>query len=123
MFEDLTLIIPAKKEQDSLPVVLKELKKFNLKSIVILEQNDVETIEAIKDLNGKILYQKNKGYGDALINGINSTQTEFFVFLMQMDHSIQLRSIKCIIKQKMKIMILYLDLDILKMPVAMMTQL
>ena len=78
MFEDLTLIIPAKKEPDSLPVVLKELKKFNLKSIVILEQNDVETIEAIKDLNCKILYQNNKGYGDALINGINSTQTEFF---------------------------------------------
>ena len=76
--KDLTLIIPAKKEQDSLPIVLKELEKFNFKSTVILEQSDIETIEAIKDSNCKILYQKNKGYGDALINGINTTQTEFF---------------------------------------------
>ena len=78
MFDDLTLIIPAKKEQDSLPIVLKELEKFNLKSTVILEQNDIETINAIKHLKCKILYQNNKGYGDALINGINDTQTEFF---------------------------------------------
>ena len=56
MFNDLTLIIPAKKEQDSLPIVLKELEKFNFKSTVILEQSDIETIDAIKDSNCKILY-------------------------------------------------------------------
>ena len=41
--ENLTLIIPAKKEKESLPIVLEELKKYNLNIIVILEQSDTET--------------------------------------------------------------------------------
>ena len=35
---DLTLIIPAKFEKESLPTVLKELKKYNVKTLVILEK-------------------------------------------------------------------------------------
>jgi len=76
--EDLTLVIPAKNEKESLPTVLEELKKFNLKIIVVLEKADAETINSIKDFNCKIIYQKNKGYGDALICGINNVQTKFF---------------------------------------------
>ena len=34
--KDLTLIIPAKSEKESLPHVLDELKKFNLKILVVL---------------------------------------------------------------------------------------
>ena len=33
--EHLTLVIPAKKEKESLPSVLEELKKFNLKVFYI----------------------------------------------------------------------------------------
>ena len=76
--ENLTLIIPAKNEKESLPTVLEELKKYNLKIIIILEKSDVATIEAIKNYNCKILYQINKGYGDALILGIENLQTKFF---------------------------------------------
>tara|TARA_B100001250_G_scaffold296870_1_gene258393 strand:+ start:3833 stop:4507 length:675 start_codon:yes stop_codon:yes gene_type:complete len=76
--EDLTLVIPAKNEKESLPTVLEELKKFNLKIIVVLEKSDAETISSIKDFNCKIIYQKNKGYGDALIEGINSVTTKYF---------------------------------------------
>ena len=38
--ENLTLIIPAKNEAESLPEVLKELKDFRCKIIVILEETD-----------------------------------------------------------------------------------
>jgi glycosyltransferase involved in cell wall biosynthesis len=76
--EDLTLIIPAKNEKESLPIVLNELKKFNLKIIIILEKSDIQTIESIKDYDCKILYQTNKGYGDALIIGINNVNTKYF---------------------------------------------
>ncbi len=76
--ENLTLVIPAKNEKESLPYVIEELKKYNLKIIIVLEVNDVETINSIKNLNCKILYQKNKGYGDALIQGINSVESEYF---------------------------------------------
>ena len=44
---DLTLIIPAKNEAESLPVVLNELKKYNYKIDVILHATDIDTIEAI----------------------------------------------------------------------------
>lgn len=75
---NLTLIIPAKHEKESLPSVLSELRSYNLNTIVILEKNDLETISAIKDFNCKIIYQVNKGYGDALILGINNVNTKYF---------------------------------------------
>lgn len=36
--KDLTLVIPAKNESDSLPQVLEELKNFDCKIFVVLEQ-------------------------------------------------------------------------------------
>ena len=74
---DLTLIIPAKNENESLPKVLNELRNFNFKKDIILEASDKLTIEAIKNYNCKILYQDSKGYGDALSKGIKAVDTEF----------------------------------------------
>tara|TARA_B100000674_G_C37780680_1_gene887048 strand:+ start:304 stop:990 length:687 start_codon:yes stop_codon:yes gene_type:complete len=76
--KDLTLIIPAKKEKESLPKVLDELKQYNLKIMIILEKSDLETINSISNYNCKIIYQKNNGYGDALIHGINNVDTKYF---------------------------------------------
>ncbi len=75
---DLTLIIPAKNEKESLPKVLDELREFNLKKNIILEASDKQTIESIKTYNCKIIYQDSNGYGDALIKGIDTVETEFF---------------------------------------------
>ncbi len=75
---DLTLIIPAKNERESLPKVLDELKKFNFKKNVILEASDKLTIESIKTYDCKIIYQDFNGYGDALKKGIETIETEFF---------------------------------------------
>ena len=36
---DLTLVIPAKRESESLPIVLNELKKFKIKILIVLEKN------------------------------------------------------------------------------------
>ena len=76
--EHLTLIIPAKNEKESLPIVLNELKKYNLKIITILEKEDLDTINSIKEYDCEILYQINKGYGDALLQGIQNVKTKFF---------------------------------------------
>jgi NDP-sugar pyrophosphorylase family protein len=75
---NITLIIPAKYEKESLPSVLLELKKYALNTIIILEANDHETIESIKNFDCTIIHQKKKGYGNALILGIESVKTEFF---------------------------------------------
>lgn len=75
---DLTLVIPAKNERESLPSVLDELKPFNLKVLIVLEKNDTETINSISDYDCELVFQKNKGYGDALILGINNVLTKYF---------------------------------------------
>jgi glycosyltransferase involved in cell wall biosynthesis len=78
--EHLTLVIPAKNEKESLPNVLSELKKYNLKIIVVLEKEDLDTINSIKEYDCKILHQVNKGYGDALMQGLRNVKTNFFCF-------------------------------------------
>ena len=75
---DLTLIIPAKYEKESLPKVLDELKKFDVKKNIVLEKSDKSTVEAISNYDCKIIYQDSVGYGDALKKGIETTETEFF---------------------------------------------
>ena len=75
---EITLIIPAKNEAESLPRVLDELKNYSYNINVILHPSDESTIKAIKDYNIKIIYQKNYGYGDALIEGINNCNSKFF---------------------------------------------
>lgn len=76
--DDLTLIIPAKNEEVSLPHVLDELVKYKYKIIVVLEESDLSTIKSITNKNCKILFQKGKGYGDALINGIHNVDSKYF---------------------------------------------
>jgi len=74
----LTLIIPAKNESESLPCVLDELKRYDYKIDVVLHNTDTATIQSIKDYDINIIYQKNLGYGDAIIEGINKCKTEYF---------------------------------------------
>ena len=76
--ENLTLIIPAKKERESLPIVLEELKKYNFKIKICLAKDDKETLESISNYACEVIYQDGKGYGDALISGIKNTNTEYF---------------------------------------------
>ena len=57
--EQLTLLIPANKESESLPIFLNELKKFDYKILVVLQKEDLETINSITTFNNiKILKQK-----------------------------------------------------------------
>lgn len=74
---ELTLIIPAKEEQNSLPKVLDELKEYNLEKLVVLAKDDHETISAIKDLDCEILFQSGKGYGNAIREGIKYSSTKY----------------------------------------------
>ena len=75
--KNITLIIPAKEESESLPLVLEELKKFDFTIKIILKDDDVVTINSIKEFDCEIIFQNGTGYGNALINGINNTNTEY----------------------------------------------
>ena len=76
--KNLTLLIPTKKEAESLPQFLNELKIFDCKKKIVIQKEDSETIESLKNFNDiEIFFQENNGYGNALIEGINSTDTEY----------------------------------------------
>lgn len=76
---DLTLIIPAKFESESLPIFLDEIKNYKVAIKVILDKNDESTIQSLKKFKKvNILYQEKSGYGAALIEGIKKTQSKYF---------------------------------------------
>lgn len=76
--KNLTLVIPAKNESLSLPIVLDELKKYNYKILIVTHKTDQKTIESVKFYNHKIIRQTSHGYGNAIIKGINSVKTKYF---------------------------------------------
>ena len=96
--KNLTLVIPAKEEKESLPKVLDELKKYNLKKIVVLEKKDHKTIASIKNYDCKILFQKQMGYGAALIQGINTVKTKYFC-IFNADGSFNPKELKKMLKK------------------------
>ena len=59
--KNLTLIIPAKNEEISLPKVLEELKKYKCKKIIILSKKDKKTFNAISGFKCQIIKQKIDG--------------------------------------------------------------
>tara|TARA_B100000780_G_C21067911_1_gene429544 strand:+ start:489 stop:1172 length:684 start_codon:yes stop_codon:yes gene_type:complete len=81
MMDKLTLVIPAKNESESLPIVLKELEslKIKVKVIVVIPTEDDLTKKSIENFDCKIIEENNgKGYGYALRTGIDQVDTDFF---------------------------------------------
>ena len=76
--KDITLVIPAKNESESLPKVLNELSNYDIKKIVVIPPDDIKTKDSIKDFDCKILPQKGIGFGNALIQGISQVETKYF---------------------------------------------
>ena len=75
--KELTLVIPAKDEEECLPRVLDELKNFDCKKIIIIPETDLNTRNSIKNFDCKIITQKTGGFGKALILGIKEVETNF----------------------------------------------
>ncbi len=75
---NITLVIPAKNESESLPKVLDELKDFNVNKLIVMSKDDKITLESIKDYKENILFQSGNGFGNALREGINSVTTKYF---------------------------------------------
>jgi glycosyltransferase involved in cell wall biosynthesis len=74
---NLTLVIPAKHEEYSLPKVLEEVQNVDCKKIIVLSKSDSKTIRSIKNYKCKIIKQKCDGYGNAIIEGIKNVTTKY----------------------------------------------
>jgi glycosyltransferase involved in cell wall biosynthesis len=65
-----------------LPVFLNELEGYEYEKLIVMDKEDIETSNSIKNFNNiKILYQEKLGYGNALIEGINNIKTEYFCII------------------------------------------
>ena len=94
---NLTLLMPAKNEKETLPKVLDEIQNLGFDAKIILKEDDKETIDAIKNFDYEILYQSGEGYGDALIYGINNCKTDFYC-IFNADGSFDPREIKSMLE-------------------------
>ena len=80
--QDLTLVIPAKYESESLPIFLNEIIDLDCKKLIVLEADDAKTINSINDFDEiELLFQNKKGYGAALIEGILKVKTNYFCII------------------------------------------
>ena len=91
---NLTLIIPAKNESQSLPIVLDSLENLGIKTLISLKEDDIATINSIKNKkNIKIFFQSGKGYGNSLREAIEYCDTEYFC-IFNADGSFQQEDLK-----------------------------
>jgi glycosyltransferase involved in cell wall biosynthesis len=96
--KNLTLVIPAKSEEYSLPKVLHEIKNINCKKLIVLSKSDLSTIPLIKNFKCKIIIQKNTGYGNALKDGINNVATDYLC-IFNADGSFDPKYLKIMLNQ------------------------
>lgn len=74
---NLTLLIPAKNEEESLSFVLEELKKIKCKKLLIVT-NISNKISILKNkYNCDVIVQKGVGYGSAIKEGIQKIKTKY----------------------------------------------
>ena len=83
MTEKISLIIPCKNEVESLGAVLDEVKdnKFVDEIIVVIDSEEDNSIPIAKKFDCKLIVQKNKGYGSAIIEGIKYSKSKYSVIL------------------------------------------
>ena len=80
--KNLTLVIPTKKESESLPKFLEEIKNLTCRKMVVLQFDDKETLQSIEKFDDLVLYeQKKNGYGSAIIEGIKNCKTEYWCII------------------------------------------
>ena len=85
--KDITVVIPTKNEEDSLGILLKEIKgkknfKFIKEVVVVDGKSTDKTTKIAKNFKCRVIKQKNSlGYGDAIIRGIKSSKSEFSIVL------------------------------------------
>ena len=86
--EKISLIIPCKNEVESLGAVLEEVKdnKFVDEIIVVVDSDTDNSIPITKKYNCKLIVQKNKGYGSAIVEGFKNAKNNFGC-IYNADHS------------------------------------
>ncbi len=82
MKKNITIIIPARDEEESLKKLLKKFKIYKklYKEIIVIDGKSKDnTVNVAKSYNCKVINQKGLGYGDAIIKGVKAAKTKYFI--------------------------------------------
>ena len=101
--KNISLIIPAKNELESLGKTIREILsyKFVNEIIIVVDSKKDNSINAVKKYNVKIVIQKQKGYGSAIIEGFNYASNEYGC-IFNADFSFNPKYLKLMIKKTNK---------------------
>ena len=75
--KDLTIIIPAKKEAESLPLVINSIDYLDCQIVVSLKENDLETINSVKNKRLNFLSVR-RWLWQSLTEAITNCKTKYF---------------------------------------------
>jgi len=73
----ITLVIPAKNEEKSLPYVLDEIKNIKCKKLLIVTNINKKILKLKKIYKFDLILQNKNGYGSAIIEGIKKVKTKY----------------------------------------------
>lgn len=73
----ITLVIPAKNEEESLFYVLDEIKNIKCKKLLIVTNINKEILKLKKIYKFDLILQNKNGYGSAIIEGIKKVKTKY----------------------------------------------
>jgi glycosyltransferase involved in cell wall biosynthesis len=83
--QKISIIIPTKNEEESLSILLKDIKNYEkfIGEIIIIDGKSTDkTTDIAKQFNCKIIIQKEEtGYGNAIIEGINNSCFEYSLIM------------------------------------------
>ena len=79
MTEQISLIIPAKNEVESLGAVLEELKDINFinQIIIVVDSQNDNSIPMVEKYNCTLIIQEQKGYGAAIKEGFKKAKNKY----------------------------------------------
>ena len=103
MSNNISLIIPAKNEVESLEAVLSEIQENKLvdEIIVVVDNINDNSVETVNKFNCKLIIQKNNGYGAAIIEGFKHAKNKFGC-IFNADHSFDPKYLDSLSKESTK---------------------
>tara|TARA_B110000503_G_scaffold123868_1_gene189855 strand:+ start:566 stop:1246 length:681 start_codon:yes stop_codon:yes gene_type:complete len=98
--QNISLIIPSKNEKESLEKTLLEIShyKFINEVLIIVDDKKDNSINIAKKFNTRIIVQKKKGYGAAIIKGF-SCATNKFGCIFNADYSFNPKDLKLMMRK------------------------
>ena len=80
--EEVSLIIATFNEEESIAYVLEEIKDYNFKEVIIVDGNSTDDTESIvSKYNTKFITQTKKGWGSAVLQGIEHSNGEYITYI------------------------------------------